>query len=118
MLNFGTNSLRLWKFKVDWNNTANTKLTGPTTISVAAFSTGCGGGTCVPQPATSQKLDSLGDRLMYRLAYRNFGDHESLVVNHSVKVNSSGQTGVWLEQTAQPEGGARRISAGTQRAKL
>jgi hypothetical protein len=27
---------------------------------------------------------------MYRLAYRNFGDHESLVVNHSVAVNSSG----------------------------
>ena len=24
---------------------------------------------------------------MYRLAYRNFGDHESLVVNHSVAVN-------------------------------
>ena len=30
---------------------------------------------------TTQKLDSLGDRLMYRLAYRNFGDHEALVVD-------------------------------------
>jgi len=27
---------------------------------------------------------------MYRLAYRNFGSHESLVVNHSVAVGSSG----------------------------
>ena len=51
---------------------------------VAAFTPACGGGTCVPQPGTTQKLDSLGDRLMYRLAYRNFGDHESLVVTHSV----------------------------------
>ena len=30
------------------------------------------------------QLDSLADRLMFRLAYRNFGDHEALVVTHSV----------------------------------
>ena len=42
------------------------------------------------------KLDSLGDRLMYRLAYRNFGDHESLVVNHTVTAGSA--TGIrWYE---------------------
>jgi hypothetical protein len=39
--------------------------------------------------------------LMLRLAYRNFGDHESLVVNHSVKVGTtrkSPYTGVrWYE---------------------
>jgi hypothetical protein len=29
-------------------------------------------------------LDVLGDRLMFRIAYRNFGDHEALVINHSV----------------------------------
>ena len=45
---------------------------------------------CVPQPGTDNKLDSLADRLMYRLAYRNFGSHESLVVNHSVAVSGSG----------------------------
>jgi len=38
-----------------------------------------------PQPSPGEKLDSLGDRLMYRLAYRNFTDHEALVVNHTVK---------------------------------
>ena len=30
----------------------------------------------------------LGDRLMFRLAYRNFGDHESLVLNHTVKAGA------------------------------
>jgi len=84
MLNFGTNSLNLWKFHVDWATPANTTLTGPINIPVAAFSEACSGGACIPQPGTNQKLDSLGDRLMYRLAYRNFGDHEALVVNHSV----------------------------------
>ena len=84
MLNFGTNSLNLWKFHVDWAHSANSTLTGPTNMPVAAFSEACGGGTCIPQSGTRQQLDSLGDRLMYRLAYRNFGDHEALVVNHSV----------------------------------
>ncbi len=101
MLNFGSNSLNLWKFHVDWTTPANSTLSGPTSIPVAAFATACGGGTCVPQAGTRQKLDSLGDRLMFRLAYRNFGTHESLVVNHSVKVGTSRKapyTGVrWYE---------------------
>src|SRR5207237_60186 len=55
--------------------------------------------SCVPQPGTSVGLDGLADRLMYRLAYRNFGDHESLTVNHAVNAASSGtQAGVrWYE---------------------
>jgi hypothetical protein len=89
ILNFGANKLNLWKFHVDWSTPANSTLTGPTAIPVASFSTACnGGGACVPQLGTAQSLDSLGDRLMYRLAYRNFGDHEALVVNHSVAAGS------------------------------
>src|SRR5207237_9827462 len=62
----------------------------------AAFTQRCGGSTCSPQSGTSPNLDSLADRLMYRLAYRNFGDHESLVVNHSITAGSS--TGIrWYE---------------------
>jgi hypothetical protein len=68
---------------------------------VNSFSEACGGGTCVPQSGTSQTLDSLGDRLMYRLAYRNFGDHEAIVVNHSVVAGSS--VGVrWYELRETP----------------
>lgn len=90
LVNFGSNSLRLWKFHVDWTTPTSSTLTGPATISVAPFVAACnGGGACIPQPNTGQKLDSLGDRLMYRLAYRNFGDHESLVVNHSVGIGPS-----------------------------
>jgi uncharacterized membrane protein len=90
MLFFGTNNLNLFKFHVDFATPSNSTFTGPTVINVAAFSPLCGGGTCVPQPNTSQQLDSLADRLMYRLAYRNFGTHESLVVNHSVVAGSGG----------------------------
>jgi hypothetical protein len=88
-LNFGTNSLNLWKFHVDFSNSANSTFLGPTSIPVAAFTPACNGGTCIPQPGTTQTLASLGDRLMYRLAYRNFRSHESLVVNHSIVAGSS-----------------------------
>src|SRR6202790_851758 len=94
---FANNSLNLWKFHVDFGTAANSTLIGPTNIPVAGFSPACaGGGTCLPQAGTSQQLDSLADRLMYRLAYRNFGAYESLVVNHSVTIG--GSVGVrWYE---------------------
>jgi hypothetical protein len=101
LLNFGSNSLRLWKFHADFANPANAALVGPTTIAVAAFSPACGGGACVPQSNTRQKLDSLGDRLMYRLAYRNRGGIETLVVSHAVKVSGTNKSEVdgvrWYE---------------------
>jgi hypothetical protein len=44
---------------------------------------------CIPQPNTRNKLDSLGDRLMYRLAYRNTTAGEVLVVDQSVKAGGT-----------------------------
>ena len=41
-------------------------------------------------------LDSLGDRLNYRLSYRNFGTHEAMVINHPVATGNT--TGIrWYE---------------------
>lgn len=98
LVNKGSSALNLWKFHVDWTNTANTSLTGPTAIPVAAFAAACSGGTCIPQAGTSEQLDSLADRLMFRLAYRNLGTSESLVVNHSVQAGSTTSSGVrWYE---------------------
>jgi hypothetical protein len=99
--NFGTNSLNLWKFHVDLATTSNSTFTGPTNLAVASFSEACGGGSCVEQSGTKEKLDSLGDRLMYRLAYRNFGTYQTMVATHSVAFGTSREnpyTGVrWYE---------------------
>ncbi len=90
--NFGTNSLNFWKMSVNW--TAGTgSLTGPTNVAVASFSKACGGGTCIVQPGTSQQLDSLADRLMYRLQNMTLADgSKHLVVNHSVAVSTGKRT--------------------------
>jgi hypothetical protein len=98
LVNFGTNSLGVWKFHVDWVTPANTTLTGPTTIPVNAFTVACNGGACVRQPGTTQRLDSLADRLMYRLAYRKFPTFASIVVNHSVRSGVAASSAIrWYE---------------------
>lgn len=101
MITFDVNSLNLYKFHVDFATPANSTFTGPVNIPVAPFTPFCPTvHGCVPQPGgDGTMLDSLGDRLMYRLAYRNFGDHESLVVNHSVVADPINQnSGIrWYE---------------------
>ena len=111
MLYFGTNKLNLYKFHVDFTTPSNSSFTGPTAISVASFTPLCSGGTCVVQPSTTQKLDSLADRLMYRLAYRNLGTHESLVTNHSVAITGGG--GVRWYEIQNPSGTPSLAQQGT-----
>ena len=113
-VSLGSSALNLWKFHVDWVNPANTTLVGPSSLPVAAFSQACNGGTCIPQPGTGQRLDSLGDRLMYRLAYRRFVDHEALVVTHSVAVGGrKGTTGVRWYELRNPNGTPSVFQQGT-----
>jgi hypothetical protein len=101
-LNFETlSSLRLYKLSPNFTTPSSSTLSSPTDLTVDSFSEACNGGTCIPQPGTTRQLDSLGDRLMYRLAYRHFSDHESMVVNHSVASGSS--VGVrWYELRETP----------------
>ncbi|MGC9990382.1 MAG: hypothetical protein ABSC07_17510 [Terriglobales bacterium] len=89
---------QLYLRKLTLNFAAGTStLSAPTTISVANDNLACSdGGTCVPQLGTTQTLDSLGDRLMYRFAVRRFSDHDRAVVNHAV-ANGSEVAVRWYE---------------------
>jgi len=108
----GLNGLNMWKFDVDWVTPSNSTFTGPTKITGASFTEACGGGTCIQQPGTGQNLDSLADRLMYRLAYRNFGSHESLVVTHSVAAGAAASGARWYE-VRDPNGSPSVYQQGT-----
>ncbi|MEZ5119903.1 MAG: fibronectin type III domain-containing protein [Candidatus Nanopelagicales bacterium] len=101
--------LTMYKFHVDWTTPGNSTLVGPTNLQVNPFTWACLGvdrGRCVPQPGTAQRLESLGGRTMYRLAYRNFGDHESLMTNHTVAMDGNigltSQTGIAWYEIRQP----------------
>jgi hypothetical protein len=108
-------ALNIWDLRVHWNvgAAANASLILKTPLRVASFDSifPCGvvPGTlppssrdCLPQPGItdgSQYLDILSyrQRPTFRLAYRNFKDHESLVTNQSVEA-LPGVAGVrWYE---------------------
>lgn len=98
LMSLTSTAVQFWRYAVNW--TAGTAtLTGPITVpGVAAYSRACSGGACIPQPGTTQRLDSLADRLMYRLSYRNLSGSERLVINHAV-TSGSGVGIRWYELT-------------------
>ncbi len=95
-------ALTLWKFHADFATPANSTFVLANTIPIAAYDTMlsiCSGRSCIPQPGTTYKVDHLGyrQRPLHRLAYRNFGTHESLVTNQSVEA-TTGMSGIrWWE---------------------
>jgi hypothetical protein len=93
----GSGTYRIFHFHPDFVNPANTTFTLFASPAAAGFTVLCGTTrSCVPQSGTTSRLDAIGDRLMFRLAYRNFGDHESLVGNFTV--SSGGVAGIrWFE---------------------
>lgn len=109
---FPTDRLNGWNFHVDWANPAGSTFGNsgqPSfTLDTAPFDTNlCGyARSCIPQPGTTQGLDAISDRLMYRLQYRNFGDHQAMVVNHTVDVDGTDHAGVrWYELRSTNGGG-------------
>lgn len=100
-------ALEMWQMHVDWASPFDSRLTGPTEIDVAPFNDEiCGTQAgCIPQPSPGETLDSMSDRLMFRLAYRNgvgTDGHQALVVNQTVGVSgASPPAGVrWYELDA------------------
>lgn len=94
-INLGSNSLRIFEADVDWDNTSNSSVTLVNTLTTQPFSNS---GIVIDQPGTNEGLDDLADRLMFRVQYRNFGSHQTMVTNHSVNADGNGRAGVrWYE---------------------
>jgi hypothetical protein len=87
-------SLGVYQFHVDWVNTANSSFGNFLSLPVTTFNSN---EPNIPQLGTSRKLDCLSDRLMYRLQYRKFFDHESMVLNHTVNAGSNVAGIRWYE---------------------
>ncbi|HEY3492477.1 MAG TPA: proprotein convertase P-domain-containing protein, partial [Solirubrobacterales bacterium] len=96
--------IRLFAFNADFANPGSSSFVelAESPVVVAAFDPRSPTGRDdieQPAPASSAAfLDSIADRLMFRLQYRNFGTHESLVVNHTVNVSGVAPTTPALHQ--------------------
>jgi hypothetical protein len=96
---FQDDGIYFYKVHVDWNDPAKTTVSAPQKVQVAPYHYLCDGqlSSCVSQPGTERRLDSQGDKLIQRLVYRNFGDHESILAEHSVATAAHGGGVRWYE---------------------
>ncbi|HEY0657162.1 MAG TPA: FG-GAP-like repeat-containing protein, partial [Pyrinomonadaceae bacterium] len=86
-------AIRLFDFHADFLNPVNSSFTerDESPLATAPFDpTSSDGRSDIFQSAPGEPLDSQSDRLMYRAAYRNFGTHESLVFNQTVRTSVTG----------------------------
>ncbi len=100
-------SLNLWQFHTDWANPNDSTFTGPVTLQTADFQFA----NSVPQKDVAQQLDSLGDRMMFQLQYRNLYGVERLYANHSVV--SNGVDGIRWYEIRDPGGSPTIFQQGT-----
>jgi hypothetical protein len=105
-------------FDVNFGNPAKSTLAGvdgSMPISVPPFNLAlCTSGPflttdCVPQPGTTATLDTLGDRLMYRLAHFNEHGTQHFLVAHSVN-NTTAVATRWYEFRSQGLGNVKKLS--------
>jgi len=97
---FGSDRIEIFEFIPDFDNPNNTIVNGPIEIPTAAFDSDlCQTNIfdCLTQ-GNGTTIAALEKVIMFRPQYRNFGSHESIVLNFSVDVNGNNQAGVrWME---------------------
>jgi len=103
---FGADRLEVWSIQIDWDDPGNTAVTGPVEIPLAPFDAElCNDGdifNCIPQ-MDGTLVSALQQVVMHRAPYRNFNAYESIVLNFSVDVNQSNQSGIrWVELRKTP----------------
>ena len=105
----GQDRVEVFAFSVNWANPAASTFKSVATLPTAAFdSVLCNAdlmGACVPQPGTATRLETLSVWPMFRAQYRNFGTHQTLLLNHSVDATGHDLAGVrWYELRRPPNG--------------
>ena len=95
----GTNaSIKINHFNLDWATPANSSLTLAATVPISPFSTFGNGQHDVPQKGTSMKVDAFSRKgIMFRMPFRKFNDHWSMLLNTTVKLTGPIAGIRWME---------------------
>jgi len=97
--NDGQDQLQWWEIYADWADPSKSRIEGPYQLFPAPFETTvCYGGSlfdCIEQPGfpNTQRITAIENIIMYRAPWRDFGTHQSLVLNHIADVTANGGDG-------------------------
>ncbi|HYV91861.1 MAG TPA: T9SS type A sorting domain-containing protein [Chitinophagales bacterium] len=100
--NIDSDHLELFKIHIDWSNAANSSISGPFVLNTIPYNSDLCGfdalSTCIPQPNTNSKLETMNSIVMDKVQYRRFADHEAIVCSHVCNADGQGQAGArWYE---------------------
>ncbi len=93
--------IEIWEFDIDWIDPSNTTSFSTMVFGEAFDTNPCSapgaGFACIPQP-NGNGIDGLPEVIMNKPEYRNFGSHESIVLNFTVDATGSNLAGIrWME---------------------
>jgi len=94
--------IELWSVEVDFASPETASISLTSEIPTEAFdSNPCsaltGGFACIPQP-NGQGIDGIPEVIMNHCQYRNFGGHESIVLNFIADASGNNLSGIrWME---------------------
>lgn len=95
---FPDDFLSLWECYVDWNDTSNCYFAEVAQLQTEPFDANVDNFTYITQPDPAYKLQSLCNRLMFRLDFRHFDGYNAMVTNHTVDCDGSDHAGIrWYE---------------------
>lgn len=83
-----------YEFQADFANPTNSTFGNLVQLPITPFSYQLTG---IPQLGTDRVLETLSDRLMYRVQYRRFDNYEAIVTNHTVNVGGNRAGVRWYE---------------------
>lgn len=98
----GDDRIEIWKFEMDWANVGAASFALADELQTESFDSVLCDFTlidpCVSQPVTPQKLETLGAWPQWRLQYRNLGEDEVLLFNHTIDIAGTSHAGIrWYE---------------------
>ncbi len=97
--------IRIYEMDIDWNDPDDTEVT-TTNVETSPFDgypcsdfSGNGNFPCVPQPGNGGGLDAIPEIIMHQAHYRNFDEHQSMVMSFITDVtNGQNLSGIrWVE---------------------
>jgi len=89
--------IKINSFHADWTNPSNSTFTLANSVSVSPFSYFTGGAE-INQKGTGTKLDPMSSKkIMFRMPFRKFTDHWSMLLSTTVKLTGSVAGIRWME---------------------
>lgn len=100
--------IKLWSIVPNWEQTGNSTISAPQEIITDPFDSffNAFGVGDIEQPNTTQRIDAIGGAVMYQVQYKEFENHNAIIMNHTVDVDGALQGGIRWYEFRQPNAGA------------